>query len=146
VLHLFGESRAETTAPSDAVCTGLQLANFYQDYSIDLLKGRSYIPLDEMSRFGYTEMQNPTAAQGGHFRELMAFQVERARKYLRVGSSILGVVPGRLRFELSLTVRGGLAILDRIADFDYDTRYVRPHLHAGHKARLLFHAVLQRPI
>jgi squalene synthase HpnC len=146
VLHLFGQSRAETTAPSDAVCTGLQLANFYQDYSVDLLKGRSYVPLDEMARFGYTEVQNLSVAQDGRFREMMAFQVERAREYLRAGSAILGLVPGRLRFELSLTVRGGLGILDRIADFNYDTRYVRPHLHAGHKARILINAALQRPI
>ena len=146
VLHLFGQSRAETTAPSDAVCTGLQLANFYQDYAVDRLKGRCYVPLDEMARFGYTEVQNPTPAQAGHFRELMAFQVERAREYLRAGSTILGLVPGRLRFELSLTVRGGLAILDRIADLNYDTRVVRPHLHAGRKAQILIRTLLQRPI
>ena len=146
VLHLFGESRAETTAPSDDICTGLQLANFYQDYSVDQLKGRSYIPLDEMARFGYTEVQNPTTAHDGHFRELMAFQVERARDYLRSGASILGLVPGRLRFELSMTVRGGLAILDRIVELNYDTRYIRPHLHAGHKAQILLRAALQRPL
>ena len=91
VLHLFGESRAETTTPSDAICTGLQLANFYQDYSVDLSRGRLYVPLDEMARFGYTEVQRQGAAQDGSFRELMAFQVERAREYLRAGASLLGL-------------------------------------------------------
>lgn len=146
VLHLFGQSRAETTAPSDAICTGLQLANFYQDYAVDLSRGRCYVPLDEMSRFGYTEVQNQGSSQDGRFRELMAFQVERAREFLRGGSSILGLVPGRLKLELSLTVRGGVAILDRIADINYDVRRTRPTLRKRHKAKILIDAVLQRPI
>ena len=54
----------ETTAPSDAICTGLQLANFYQDYSVDLTRGRLYVPLDEMTRFGYTEVQIPGCGAG----------------------------------------------------------------------------------
>ena len=146
VLHLFGQSRAETTTPSDAICTGLQLANFYQDYAIDLGRGRCYVPLDEMARFGYTEIQNQGPSQDGRFRELMAFQVERAREFLRGGSSILGLVPGRLKLELSMTVRGGLAILDRIADINYDVRRTRPTLRKRHKARILIEAVLHRPI
>jgi squalene synthase HpnC len=146
VLHLFGESRAETTGPSDAICTGLQLANFYQDYSVDLARGRMYVPLDDMTRFGYTEVQFPGAAQDSRFRELMAFQVERAREYLRGGSSLLSLVSGRLRLELSMTVRGGLAILDRVAAINYDVRHQRPALHAGHKVQILVGAVLHRPL
>ena len=146
VLHLFGESRAETTVLSDAICTGLQLANFYQDYSVDLVRGRQYVPLDEMTRFGYTEVQFPGVVQDARFRELMAFQVERAREYLRGGSSLLGLVSGRLRLELSMTVRGGLAILDRVAAINYDVRHQRPALHTGHKIQILAGAVLNRPL
>jgi squalene synthase HpnC len=146
VLHLFGASRPETTAPSDAICTGLQLANFCQDYSIDLALGRMYVPLDDLTRFGYTEVQVQGEARNARFRELMAFQVERAREFLRAGSSLLGLVSGRLRFELSLTVRGGLAILDRVAAINYDVRHQRPALHVGHKVRILAGAVLHRPL
>lgn len=146
VLHLFGASRPETQVPSDAICTGLQLANFCQDYSVDTARGRLYIPLDEISRFGYTEVTSPTTMQDGRFRELMAFQVERAREYLRAGILLPDLVRGRLGLELSVTIRGGLAILDRCAELNYDVRTRRPSLHAGHKARILIGALLRRPL
>jgi len=143
VLHLFGVTRDDAFAPSDAICTGLQLANFCQDFSIDWNRGRLYVPLDDLARFGYTESDIARKTCDERFRAVMAFQVKRARKFLMDGIPLLGMVSGRLRLELSLTIRGGLAILDRIADTGYDVMNKRPVLTLADKTRILLGAVTQ---
>lgn len=143
VLHLFGVTREDTLAPSDAICTGLQLANFYQDFAIDWGRGRLYVPLDELSGFGYTENDIGRKVRDERFRALMSLQVGRARKFLTDGVPLLSMVSGRLRLELSATVRGGLAILDRIAAMGYDVMETRPRLTKADKARILWGAVVQ---
>lgn len=146
VLHLFGASREETLVPSDALCTGLQLANFYQDFSTDWQRGRLYVPLDDLARFDYTESDIERGVCDDRFRALMAFQVDRARGFLQNGAPLLKLTTGRLRLELSMTLRGGLAILDRIAAAGYDVLQYRPVLTSWDKARILFEAVLKSPL
>jgi len=143
VLHLFGVTRGDAGQPSDAICTGLQLANFWQDFATDWSRGRLYVPLDDLASFGYTEQDIRQKVSDERFRGLMQLEVERARKFLRSGAPLLGMVSGRLRLELSATIRGGLAILDRIAAMDYDVMEDRPHLTNADKARALWGAIVQ---
>lgn len=140
VLHLFDDYSPEALAPSDAVCTGLQLANFWQDLSIDWARGRLYLPLDDVARFGYTTQDLQEGRRTPEFQRLMAFQVERAAGLLCEGRSLLEMVSRRLRIELDLTIRGGLVILDRIAREGYDVLHHRPRLTAIDKGRILAQA------
>jgi squalene synthase HpnC len=143
ILHLFGVSRPDALVPSDAICTGLQLANFWQDFAIDWGRGRLYVPLDDLARFGYTEMDAERKVCDDRFRGIMALQVDRARKFLMDGVPLLGMVSGRLRLELSMTIRGGLAILDRMVAIEYDVLTTRPLLTMADKARILSGTLFQ---
>jgi squalene synthase HpnC len=145
VLHLFGEATGETVPLSDSICTGLQLANFWQDLSVDWAKGRLYLPLEDLARFGYTEDELARGVLDGRFRRMLAFEVERAREYLLNGVPLLDLVSSaRLRFELSLTVRGGLAILEAVRAIGFDVLHRRPSLSALDKAGILLRTIFRR--
>jgi len=144
VLHLFNQARPETIALSDSICTGLQLANFWQDVSVDWKKGRLYLPLEDLRQFGYTESQIAEGFFDDHFRALMKFQVLRARDFLLAGMSLPGMVGLRLRCELALTIRGGLGILQRIEAAGYDVLHQRPAFRTADKARIVLEAILRR--
>jgi squalene synthase HpnC len=145
LLHLFGEASEETVSLSDSICTGLQLANFWQDLSVDRANGRLYVPLEDLGRFGYTESELDRGVFDERFRRMLAFEVERAREYLLNGVPLLNLVSSaRLRFELSLTVRGGLAILEAIHATGYDVLHRRPSLSAMHKAGILLRTIFRR--
>ena len=145
VLHLFGEVSGRTVPLSDAICTGLQLANFWQDLSVDWKKGRLYVPLEDLDRFGYTESELAQGIVDERFRRMLAFEVERAREYLLNGIPLLDLVSSaRLRFELSLTIRGGLAILEAVRAIGYDVIHRRPSLSTMHKAGILLRTLLRR--
>jgi len=143
VLHIFGEAKNTTILLSNSICTGLQLANFWQDVTADLGKGRVYIPLEDFDRFGYTKSDLGRKVLDDRFRELMRFQVERTRTYFSTGEPIVREVGRRLRFELSLTLRGGTAILDKIQKAGYDVLTRRPKLTAFDKLTLFSTAVLR---
>jgi squalene synthase HpnC len=144
VLHLFNQARPEAVALSDSICTGLQLANFWQDVGVDWEKGRLYLPLEDLRHFGYTEGQIAEGFLDDRFRALMKFQVERARNYLLAGASLPGMVGLRLRCELALTLRGGLGILRRIEAAGYDVLHQRPALLTADKARIVLDAIFGR--
>jgi squalene synthase HpnC len=145
VLHLFGEVSERTVSLSDSICTGLQLANFWQDLSVDWAKGRLYVPLEDFDRFGYTENELSRGVVDERFRRMMAFEVERARGYLLSGVPLLDLVSSaRLRFELSFTVRGGLAILEAVRAIGYDVVHRRPSLSKMNKAGILLRTLLRR--
>jgi squalene synthase HpnC len=144
VLHLFDQARPETIALSDSICTGLQLANFWQDVSVDWKKGRLYLPLEDLRHFGYTEGQIAESVLDDRFRALMEFQVIRAKRYLLAGMSLPGLVGFRLRCELALTIRGGLGILKRIEAAGYDVLHQRPALQTADKARIVLDAIFAR--
>jgi hydroxysqualene synthase len=126
ILTLFGYRDEERYRLSDAICTGLQLANHWQDVAIDLQKDRIYLPAADMGRFTVSvdDLRNHRCNQG--FKRLLAFQVARARELFRVGESLPERVRGRLRWELRLTWLGGTSILDKIEGAEYDVFDRRP--------------------
>jgi len=146
VLYLFGYRDEERRRLSDATCTALQLANFWQDVRRDLEKGRVYIPLAEMERFGYGEADLLALRFDGRFRDLMAFQVRRTREMFRRGLALIPRVRGRLRLDLRLFSLGGLAVLDAIEAAGYDTLGRRPQLSRPRKALLALRGLLPLPV
>jgi squalene synthase HpnC len=144
ILFLFNQATEENTSLSDSICTGLQLANFWQDLGVDWKKGRLYVPLEDLRRFGYNEAELTAGVADSRFRNLMKFEVERARQYLLAGMPLPRLVRTRLRWELALTVRGGLRILDSVEDLDYDVLHRRPALKTSDAVRLVFDTVLNR--
>lgn len=143
VLLVSGYRDDELFALSDEICTGLQLANFYQDVVTDWIhRGRRYLPADAMQRFGVTDQQIADRRFDEHFRAMMQFLVEDARGRLLRGRAITGLVEPDLASTLSLFVKGGLAILDAIAAQGYDTLQSRPVVTKAVKMRLLASALM----
>jgi squalene synthase HpnC len=144
VLYLCGYRDAERQQLSDFTCTALQLANFWQDVRVDLEKGRIYIPLEDIERFGYSEEALHRLEFTPEFRALMRFEVERARDLFRAGLPLAGLVDARLAGDIELFSRGGLGILRRIEQCGYDVLSARPALTGRDKLRLLAGAVARR--
>lgn len=141
VLYLARRHREELLPLSDAVCTGLQLANFWQDLGRDLDIGRIYVPLGVMEAFGLTEDNFCTRQATPEFRRMMADVVDRARAMLNTGWPLVGAMPGRLRITMALFIQGGLTILNAIEAQDYDVWQHRPTVSRGQQLRLVFRAV-----
>ncbi len=141
VLRLVGCSDPRAPELSDAVCTGLQLANFWQDVARDFEKGRIYLPQDDMKRFGYDPKLLETRTCDAAFRALMKFEVERTAAYFDRGEALIGLIPGRFRIDISLFGMGGRAILDQIKRQNFDVLTNRPTVSDGLKARLLLKAI-----
>jgi squalene synthase HpnC len=137
VLYLFGYRDPERQALSDCTCTALQLANFWQDVTVDWEKGRVYLPLEDLRRFGYTEEALARRECSAAFRDLMAFEVARARELFAAGAALMDRVAPRLRIDLELFTRGGLEILRLIERAEYDVLTRRPALSRGRKAALI---------
>ena len=128
MLHLYDTARDGNLLQSDAICSALQLINFWQDIAIDFRKNRVYLPQDEMARFGITESQIAAADAGGRWPELMRFQTARARAMLESGAPLAKRLPGRVGLELRMIVQGGLRILDKLDAVRGDVYYHRPVL------------------
>jgi squalene synthase HpnC len=126
VLALFNQAKSDLFDWSDSVCTGLQLANFWQDVARDADRGRVYLPRDECRRYGYSPEDLERRATNFAFRELMQFQVERARDFLWAGLPLVDRLGGRLGIVIEMFARGGLRILDRIEAIDYRVWETRP--------------------
>lgn len=137
VLHLFGETREDLLRQSDALCTALQLTNFWQDVASDWARGRLYIPLEDCDRFGYHTSGLDSGTASPAFRELLAFQVDRTMTLFEAARPLPGEVRGRLRLELGLTWRGGREILAAIRRQGYDVLSRRPVLSGPAKFRLV---------
>ena len=137
VLHVFGAVSDRNVLLSDKICTALQLANFWQDVLIDWQKGRIYIPLEDFDRFGYTEGDLSRQVANENFRDMIKFQVDRTRSLFREGEPLLHEAPPKLRFELRLTLLGGLTILRKIENAGYDVLAVRPTISALDKAVII---------
>ena len=128
VLHLFGRSEPESLEQSDCICTALQLINFWQDVEVDWDKGRVYLPQEDLRRFGVDEAQIAAGACTGNLAALLEFQIERSRALLLRGAPLVRALPGRLGWEIRLTVQGGLRILERLAQVRGDAWRHRPTL------------------
>ena len=141
LLHLFGAATEENLKHSDAICSSLQLINFWQDVEIDWRKGRLYLPQDEMRRFGVTERQIAKRDASGPWPALMRFQVERARALMKSGLPLGRALPGRIGLEIRAIVQGGLRILEKIDKAEGDVYHQRPVLRAYDWPLLLFRAL-----
>ncbi|MBI1346582.1 squalene synthase HpnC [bacterium] len=126
VLYLCRCVSEQNFAWSDSICTGLQLANFWQDVARDYNIGRIYLPREDYERFGVTRADFDQRASSPQFIELLRFEVERAREWLRQGQPLIGELPGRLQVDIDLFAQGGLKILDRIDGIDYRVWEQRP--------------------
>jgi squalene synthase HpnC len=142
VLLVCGYTSDELMQLSDEICTGLQLANFYQDIVEDAERGRRYIPADAMERFGVSNEQLLARHFDANVRAMMQFLVDDARARLIRGQRIVTLVDAELAATLSLFVKGGLAILDAIAAQDYNTLKARPVVTKVAKLKLLGGALL----
>jgi squalene synthase HpnC len=129
LLHLFKRTTESDLARSDAICSALQLINFWQDVELDFGKGRIYIPQDEMARHAVTERQIAEARCDERWRALMAFEVERTKALMLSGAPLGRTLRGRIGLEIRTTVAGGLRILEKIRAVEYDVFRKRPVLH-----------------
>jgi phytoene synthase len=143
ILRLFDYRDAEHDALSDAICTALQLTNFWQDVAVDIQKDRVYLPQDEMADFGVTVEQLRENQADENYRRLLCFQVERTRELFARGKGLPDLVSGRLAVELHLTWHGGMRILERIEAQNFDTLARRPRLGTTDKLCVLLRALLR---
>lgn len=146
VLYLFGFRDAQRQELSDRICTGLQLANFWQDIAIDLGKGRIYLPRQDIARFGYSTAELQAGKVNPAFVALMRHEVELARGLLSSGAALHALVGPRLRRDILMFAGGGLAILRAIEHVDYDTFRHRPRLNKLDYLRLGWHALRGRAV
>src|SRR6202167_1541410 len=137
VLYLCGYSDAERQRLSDATCTALQLANFWQDVAVDLEKDRVYIPLEALVRHGYTLDDLYARRTTPAFREVMREIVARARDLFVEGLPLASMVDRRLALDIDLFSRGGMRVLDKIAEQDYDVLSRRPAVSKAERIWLL---------
>jgi phytoene synthase len=128
LLHLFKRTSETDLRRSDAICTSLQLINFWQDVAIDYAKGRIYLPLDEMRKHGVGEEHIAASRCDDAWRSLMAFQLGRTRELMLSGAPLGRALPGRIGLEIRATVQGGLRILEKIERADFDVFRRRPVL------------------
>lgn len=136
MLHLYGKATLDNLRDSDAICTSLQLINFWQDVAIDWQKNRVYLPQEDLARFGVTEDDIAGQRDTDAWRALMRFEVERAREMMLSGALLALRLPGRIGWELRMVVQGGLRILEKIEAADYDVFRRRPVLRKGDWLRM----------
>ena len=128
LLHLYRDATPVNIAYSDAICTALQLINFWQDVAKDFAIGRIYLPQDDMARFGVSEGQIEQGIGNETWRALMKFEVDRARALMLQGAPLGSILGGRIGLEMRMIIAGGLRILDKLEAADYDMFHRRPVL------------------
>ncbi len=129
LLHLFKRTTERELSESDAICTALQLTNFWQDVGRDYAENnRVYLPQDEMARFGVSELHLIEKTCDDAWRSLMKFQVDRTRSLMMEGAPLGRSLPGRIGWEIRATIQGGLRILEKIEAVGYDIWRKRPVL------------------
>jgi squalene synthase HpnC len=141
VLRLCGYSDPERVRLSDATCTALQLANFGQDVTVDLEKDRVYIPLEALHRHGSSVEEVFARRATPAFRSAMREVVDRAQALFEQGLPLARSVDRRLSLDLELFSRGGMRVLQKIRERDYDVLSGRPAISRGERVRLLFGAI-----
>jgi len=142
VLYLCGYRDGERQKFSDFTCTALQLANFWQDVSVDYAKGRIYLPLEDLRRFGVSEADLAANRNTPAFCEMMRFEVERARDWFKQGMPLIGRVDKELAIDLDLFSRGGLEILSAIEKQGFAVLGRRPAISKPRKLALVARAAL----
>lgn len=128
LLALYGVETQANLRASDAICTGLQLTNFWQDIAADWRRGRIYLPEEDLARFGVTEAHIAAGRCDASWRALLAYEVERARALLESGRALRHALPWRAGLELGGVLAGGHRILDGIDAVGGDVFRRRPRL------------------
>ncbi|AMM26872.1 squalene synthase HpnC [Variovorax sp. PAMC 28711] len=147
LLHLYGVSDAAALAQSDAICSALQLINFWQDPSVDLPRGRFYFPLTDCAARGLVRQDFDACCPLIPSRppraviDLIADEARWARELMREGAPLVHRLPGRAGWELRFVVQGGLCILDKIEALGFDTLSSRPTLGKGDAPLLTWRAL-----
>lgn len=144
VLYLCGYKDRERQMLSDYTCTALQLANFWQDVSVDFAKGRIYIPVEDLRRFGVSEEMLGTTENSAGFREMLKFEVTRAREWFAQGLPLIGKVDRELATDIELFSRGGQEILNAIERQHYAVLGSRPSISKTRKLALVGRATLRK--
>jgi len=142
VLYLCGYRDAERQRLSDYTCTALQLANFWQDVFIDYGKGRIYLPLEDLRRFGVTGEDIAQRHAAPQFVAMMKVEVERARDWVARGLPLVKMVDGELAVDLELFSRGGQEILNAIERQGFDVLKARPEISKSRKLLLVLRAAV----
>jgi squalene synthase HpnC len=143
VLHLCERFNEQNAGWSDSICTGLQLANFWQDIARDYDIGRVYLPREDRERFGYRDAELRSRTTNNRFLELVAFEVDRARALLLAGRPLIAAMPGRLQVDIDLFIGGGLAILREIERIQFRVWERRPVVTKTRVGRLFLGAAVR---
>jgi len=133
VLAVFGYRDEKYYPPSDAICTGLQLANFWQDVGRDADIGRIYLPLEDLHQFGVSEDDILNKRFSASFKELLAFQVDRTQTWFERGSELTEMVGRNIRWEIEMFRQAGMSVLSGIRKLDYDVFHHRPQISTSRK-------------
>jgi squalene synthase HpnC len=137
VLYLCGYRDAERQKLSDFTCTGLQLANFWQDVSVDLQKNRVYLPLNLLDKHGYTVDELFGGIEDDRFRAIMRDAVTIAEDLFHRGLPLIPTLDRRLALDIELFSRGGLKILEKIRNQSYNVLHRRPHVSKAESVLIL---------
>ena len=144
LLHLYGVDDAAALARSDAICSALQLANFWQDLGVDAERGRVYVPAADLRRHGIAIDELLARADSDRVRALVGELVAWARELMLAGAPLVHTVPGRAGWELRLVVQGGLRILEKIDRRGGATLRSRPTIGLGDAPLLAWRALTMR--
>ncbi|MCB9259294.1 MAG: squalene synthase HpnC [Ignavibacteriales bacterium] len=142
ILELNNIKDEKANFSSDFVCTALQLTNFYQDVSVDILKDRIYIPEKELNKFSITEDEINNKKFSNEFKELIKFQTKRAGNLFLQGRNLLKFLPLRLKFQILVTIKGGESILKKIKKLNYNILENRPTLSKMDFIKIFLQAML----
>jgi squalene synthase HpnC len=137
VLRVFGVATPARVAESDRVCSGLQVVEHLQDVAEDLDRGRVYLPLEDLDRFGCTEVDLAAPSASPAVRAVVRYEAARARELLAAGPPLAATLPGRMRIAIAGYIAGGLAALDAIDAVDGDVLGARCRPRPGRVARQL---------
>jgi hydroxysqualene synthase len=141
LLHLYKVTDTESLSQSDCICTALQLVNFWQDLSVDIPRGRIYLPADGFAQHGVDEAQLLSLDANPATAALIAANVAWAQALMQSGAPLVKKVPGRAGWELRLVVQGGLRIAEKIERLGFATLRQRPKLTAWDGVVMLWRAV-----
>jgi len=141
LLHLYGVRHPLALAQSDAICTALQLINFWQDCGVDLARGRCYFPEDWMRQHGTDAAALRSGASRAGEAALIAYCVQHARQLMASGALLVHQVPGRAGWELRLVVQGGLRVLEKVERLGAQVLRQRPRLYAPDYLVMLWRAL-----
>ena len=144
LLHLYGVASPQALGESDAICSALQLINFWQDLGIDQSRRRNYLPHVDLHRHGLQPPEIVPMTDGPALRALVRDLCDWARALMVRGAPLVRRLPGRAGWELRLVVQGGLRILEKIARLEHATLHQRPRLRGIDAPLLLWRAATMR--